>query len=344
LIDAHERGARRRLRDERPDLPETFIAVVERAIDLDPGRRYGSAGEMEAKLSGEPSTRPEPVHVRPPQPPPPGPGLVKRAAALGAGILVLTGALGLIAARTFEVALHVDPDFSLGLRDVFAVGFQGLLPFIVWWTACGAVTGVIFGIRALLPEPLLRRLRQFVSPLDSLNPAVLGTMFFVAAATLSVALTWRYAPVFAALLALWQNPQVSADALLVLDVSSRPIHEDHGVFSAVLSFLLGMAVWRWFPKLEKRADDASSLRAMKWATLAIALLIVALAVAPRRICWERFTVASFGNRPVLVIGTSGGEYLLYAPSEATRLRFRVPRDAPSLVVSGETLPLFDRNR
>jgi hypothetical protein len=64
LSEAHERGMRRRLRDERPDLPESFIAIVERAIDPDPARRYASAGEMEAKLSGEPSTRPEPIPPR----------------------------------------------------------------------------------------------------------------------------------------------------------------------------------------------------------------------------------------------------------------------------------------
>ena len=61
LSEAHARGLRRRLRDERPDLPDSFIAIVERAIDPDPARRYASAGEMEAKLSGEPATRPEPV-------------------------------------------------------------------------------------------------------------------------------------------------------------------------------------------------------------------------------------------------------------------------------------------
>ncbi len=54
LRDAHARGDRRRLRDERPDLPDSFIAIVERAIDPDPMRRYATAGDMEAKLSGEP--------------------------------------------------------------------------------------------------------------------------------------------------------------------------------------------------------------------------------------------------------------------------------------------------
>ena len=57
ILEAHRKGQRRRLRDERPDLPESFITIVERAIDPDPGRRYASAGEMEAKLAGEKTDR-----------------------------------------------------------------------------------------------------------------------------------------------------------------------------------------------------------------------------------------------------------------------------------------------
>ena len=47
----HVRGQRRRLRDTRADLPTEFVRIVERAIDPDPGRRYESAGAMEADLA-----------------------------------------------------------------------------------------------------------------------------------------------------------------------------------------------------------------------------------------------------------------------------------------------------
>ena len=51
LRAAHERGERRRLYDARPDLPKGFVAVVERALDADPQRRYTSVGEMQTALS-----------------------------------------------------------------------------------------------------------------------------------------------------------------------------------------------------------------------------------------------------------------------------------------------------
>ncbi|HEX7184464.1 MAG TPA: protein kinase [Thermoanaerobaculia bacterium] len=48
---AHEQGEVRLLRDERPDLPEPFIRVVERALSPDPSKRYSSAGAFEQALS-----------------------------------------------------------------------------------------------------------------------------------------------------------------------------------------------------------------------------------------------------------------------------------------------------
>jgi TolB-like protein/tRNA A-37 threonylcarbamoyl transferase component Bud32/Tfp pilus assembly protein PilF len=47
---AHDRGDRRPIRDVRPDLPEGFVRVIERALDPDLSRRYRTAGAMEAAL------------------------------------------------------------------------------------------------------------------------------------------------------------------------------------------------------------------------------------------------------------------------------------------------------
>src|SRR5260370_15675017 len=52
LKAAHESGSRRSLMDERPDLPEQFVHVVETAIDRDSKKRYATAGQMVAALSG----------------------------------------------------------------------------------------------------------------------------------------------------------------------------------------------------------------------------------------------------------------------------------------------------
>jgi eukaryotic-like serine/threonine-protein kinase len=48
---AHQGRERKYLRDLRPDLPEAFIRVVERAIEYEPKNRYRTAGEFEAALA-----------------------------------------------------------------------------------------------------------------------------------------------------------------------------------------------------------------------------------------------------------------------------------------------------
>jgi eukaryotic-like serine/threonine-protein kinase len=48
----HEQNRAKRLRDERSDLPSTFVSIVERALSRDPARRYASAGELELALTG----------------------------------------------------------------------------------------------------------------------------------------------------------------------------------------------------------------------------------------------------------------------------------------------------
>lgn len=51
LREAHREGRRVRLHDARPDLPDGFVGVVERALHPDPTRRYATAGAMQTALA-----------------------------------------------------------------------------------------------------------------------------------------------------------------------------------------------------------------------------------------------------------------------------------------------------
>ncbi len=48
---AHRAGRRTRLRDRRPDLPDAFLAAVERALSPEPAARFASAGAFEEALA-----------------------------------------------------------------------------------------------------------------------------------------------------------------------------------------------------------------------------------------------------------------------------------------------------
>ena len=69
LARAHAHRERQPLRDLRPDLPEPFVAAVERALDSDPTRRYQSVGEFESALRDSLDAPSEPCcRVRRPRP------------------------------------------------------------------------------------------------------------------------------------------------------------------------------------------------------------------------------------------------------------------------------------
>jgi tetratricopeptide (TPR) repeat protein len=143
LRHAHATGARRRLTDVRPDLPEDFVRVVHRALDGDPARRYASAGAMADALSqtltldtwGD-TTRPDEGRAT-------TPGAVKRffrrpvawvaalavVAALGAGLWVVLTARPPAAAtasrgQTLRLAVRAgasgEPAITSLLRDQLA--------------------------------------------------------------------------------------------------------------------------------------------------------------------------------------------------------------------------------
>jgi serine/threonine protein kinase len=83
-----EPGERKPLRDVRPDLPDGFIRVVERALAQRPEERYQSAGEFEAALA---STLPAPV----PAPlPTPGPRVGWKPILIAASVLVVIAVAG----------------------------------------------------------------------------------------------------------------------------------------------------------------------------------------------------------------------------------------------------------
>jgi serine/threonine protein kinase len=90
-----QRGSRRPLRDVRPDLPDGFIRVVERALAEDPRQRFESAGSLEAALAAPAS----PIATPPPSPAPHRPPGVspKRLVGIAAAIAIVVGLAAVLA-------------------------------------------------------------------------------------------------------------------------------------------------------------------------------------------------------------------------------------------------------
>jgi tRNA A-37 threonylcarbamoyl transferase component Bud32 len=343
LAEAHRRGQRRHLRDVCPDLPDAFVTIVQRALDPDPARRYSSAGEMYAALTAVPRAVIEPAphhgdartkdaHQTPAQ-------YLGRVALVAMAAFAAAGLLGFVASRAFDVVLRIDPDFAAGPATYLSVGTRALFPFVVYWFGGAAVLGVV----SLAFHTRLGTVWQrWTMWSQSLDPTAVAVAIFLAGAACSVAITWAFFDLFSTLSALQEEPFSPSVDVSALSPASRDIHVAHFAYSTFLSFILAVAAWRWFPQLEKRSEDASTIRLIMGATVAVALLVIAAAVVPRRFVWERFELVTFEGIPSLVIGANREELLLYDADSPERTRRRIRKDAPSLQRSGITRKLFDR--
>jgi hypothetical protein len=117
-------------------------------------------------------------------------------------------------------------------------------------------------------------------------------------------------------------------------------NSDFGEASALLSFVLGFAAWKWFPGLERRAQVPGTLRALRWATVGVALLVVVIAVIPRRFVWDDFEVVQYENQRAFVLASRGEQLLLYLSDSPGQPLRRVSGAAGSLVRTGARQPLF----
>ena len=205
LVLAHAQRARRHLRDARPDLPDAFVSVVERATNPDPARRFQSAGDFHASLEERDATGPVPV-VGPHGSttlPPPNPQLPLIYPLLAAVIVFAAiEVCGFVASRTFEVILHVDPAFAGGPMDYLTIGIQALFPFSLNWLAGMALVAVLTGIRVALGSRGDRLLRPWRTRFERISPTALATLIPAAAAVSWLVISWFHWPIVDTLTAL----------------------------------------------------------------------------------------------------------------------------------------------
>jgi serine/threonine protein kinase len=335
LALAHARRQRRHLRDARPDLPDSFVNVVERATDRDPARRFRSAGDFHSALEERDDTRSDPLIVPRNLTSDAGRSTVDaqlplvntlvaalRIIGAAAGTVVAIGVCGLVACRSFDTVLTIPSEFATRPSQYFRVGTEALLPFVLNWVFGIAFVAIFAGIRLALGSRT-ERLLGTRWRLESLSPATVATLIPLAAAIVWLSITSYYWPIVDTLSAVHAGTPVNPPRVPLLDMRfSRMVHV-YSEFAAILSFLLVYVVWRWWPWLEQRAEDATGIRRMKWVSLALAAVMVLTAVGPRRFAMETFDRVLYKNQRSYVIGTSGDVLLLYVADSVDRVRPRV---------------------
>jgi tRNA A-37 threonylcarbamoyl transferase component Bud32 len=308
---AHYRNRRRYLRDLRPDLPDSFVRVVERALDPDPAQRFQTAGDFQKALRPDPVVMVEPARPQPARPAPDALHRLGYAIVVAVTVLTFVMVLGFIASRTLEVAFHVDAPFTAGPAEYFRVGSQGFLPFVITWivgaTVAGGYTLLRQLFRARVGGPLARLTRRFTAA----SPVSLAAWIVVAGAAGAVAVTWAHWSLFGTIIDLGNANPKSLPDVSAIGPGFYAAFLSHSQISAILSFVLILAVVRWLPSLERRAEDPATIERARWVAVAMAIVVVALAVAPRRIAMETFRVVEYKSQQWFVIGSNGDELLLY---------------------------------
>jgi hypothetical protein len=345
LALAHAQRTRRHLRDARPELPDSFVSIVERAIDPDPARRFQSAGDLHASLEERDTTTQTPVVVRPEPsaPPAPNPQLPLVYIVVSAiAVLASVELCGLVATRTFEVVLSIGQDFSGGMAEYAAIGMQALLPFVLYWLLGIALVSVLTGVRLVLGSRLHRLLGAWPRRFDRISPATIATVIPMLAAACWLVASWIHWPIVDTLAAIHLGAPAGSTNSPILGEAFSRMQYNYSQFSAVLSFGIVFAVWRWWPSLERRSDDLVTVRRMKWTSIALAVVIILAAVAPRRFAMERFEAVTYKNHPSYVIGMRGDDLLLYVADSADTVRPVVRRSDPDLVETHKRLTLGGR--
>ena len=345
LVTAHERRERVRLEDLRPDMPSTFVDVIERALRPEPSQRYASAGEMLAAMRAGDDSGSLTVSTRVPVLGVAGSGQLtafrQNLAGVGSvalGLFALTLVLGYVACVGFEVGFRIDPFFASGFSDYLAAGAGAMLPIGLIWVAASAVVAVSGAGRHLIETWRSgERTGGAGNVLSRIDPVLLATTICIAGAVGCAVTTMWFYPVFEALEELRTGATAPANLAALAPGGANTYH---GLMSALLSFALGFAAWKWFPALERRGGAPATLRALRWATVGVALLTIVLYAIPRRYVWDDFEVVQYESGRAFVLASRGEQLLLYlADAPGNPLR-RVSDSVANLKRSGETGKLF----
>jgi hypothetical protein len=371
IVIAHGLGRRRLLTDLRPDLPQGFVTVVERALSLSPPHRPATAGvliqELLQALPGTPAALVDPATDTPRsgpvfEPVTPGSGPAAAAAVAPPRETARTGArawvlgIGGAAAGTWLLGLLTSFAFDTTLGrgrfssdTVFSWWIWGLrslvLPVAVVVLALGSSWILRLAWLLLRLVPRLRRaadrLREGAAraarALRIDTPRAAGQALVVTQLVALASFCVHYRDLIAAFMA---YVSTSAPARLAPLAPGNELARDN--YRTVLPLLiLGMVlawrrVWRWQRERGQPGDRGA---------IAIGLLLVAASVGlltvPYRIFRHSdFPRVAFAHQRCYAIGEQGQELLLFCPDGEVPRNRVVQRDDPSLEPTMQVESIF----
>jgi hypothetical protein len=347
--DGHARGERIPLAVARPDLPEAYVAVVERALAPTLEDRYPTAAALFKDLA-----------LMAPSVAPPAPALPRRVAAAlvtafgGAFVLALVLAvIGFITTRVYDLMLARPEAFTTeGLLDFVVLGAQAtVMPLVVAALGLLIANGLRLVLRLLrsIAPGLDRAVARLTARAARLASRLLGPDLDVrtsAAATVSLvgaaAVFIAFQPLIVAL-----RGNVNESPLEVLDALSPTHLWTRLLYRLTTTGLLLFVAWAAVSIARASQRPGARRPAIgPMASLAAGtIVVIVLHAAPWRVLYDtrHRRVVEVGTERCLVIDENARDALVTCPASAPPRNRLVPR--ARLQESGRTIDwLFEAFR
>ncbi|HLG57846.1 MAG TPA: serine/threonine-protein kinase [Vicinamibacterales bacterium] len=328
LVTSHSLGRRRHLADLRPDLPDSFVRVIETALARNPHLRFPTAGTMRAALEAVvvPSS---PLPLPPPAPAPVSSEIHVQIPRWMLRLMVvpvaITG-LGLINTAAFNITFGRSGGFgSESPFDWFVWGAKSLVaPVVYSLMTVAVVTGIVALGRVLCrivpavgsaTSRLCEKVETFARARKLDDPTLLLQLVTGAGALAIGLLAWSYWPQYTAFSTYIDDAPVEWLALLqpdnglVYDRSARLLEQVLVVYCFALYAVNRIA----------SRSNVHMHRGLRGCAVALPVLaLVLLRELPYRTVYHNdvFERVDIGETRCYEIGTRPGERLLHCPDIA----------------------------
>jgi hypothetical protein len=342
IIQAHVRGRRRPLAERRPDLPDDFLRIIDKALAPDPDTRYETAAmlvhdlvSLDAEEAGR-VLQPRTVTQR----------VLLGAAWAGLAVVGIT-LLGFVTSLVFNVTLErvavagETPRswFFWGLRSLIAPVFvliQVLFVLVVivgLWRALRRVSSAFDGYARRLAARCLglaRRIQWW--SVDSY-----GLIVCVSASIVLLAVLLSH-PVLVSAVTTTVS-EMTPEERLALSPEGRPSYFSYRWRLELLIWGATLAAIRLARMRRRERTPAGT--ALLMALLGIIVTAVGMWAAPWRLVMqsERPRMLYAGQR-CYDLGREGAQVLLYCPDQPQARVQRIPAGDPRLVDTGRTETIF----
>ena len=307
---AHQRDAPKlSLRRLRPDLPEDFATVVERALSRSRFERHGSATELRSELGPEKAGGRLGLIV---------PRVVRVSIVLVWVTVVLT-AIGWVSTRVFEGSLRVPSQFRSGLDAYLTYGAYAVVPQLMFALVVGALTAVAAVVSAPLKRWLAPRLEPIGAWVIAHDPRILAACIVTAGAAAWLAIVTLFQDIFVAVVFMGSLGPGAPEVRDVLGAKGRVDRHLLTLCATALTMALVWSLYTWFPVLIRQVRAAGTVRALRWAVVVVAFVSSASAGGLWRLTFEYFEIVSYRERQWLVVAAHDSELLLYDDCDASRL-------------------------